>query len=138
MKIRSLLLFVLLSVFQQAIAKIVLYTANDGLCNSYVTSIIKDSRGIMWIGTRNGLSRYDGYTFTEQPGLQNIGISNLIYDRKKQVIWVGTKEDGLHKIDVRTFTASHVKVEGVNDKAPIMSLFLQHNGDVYFTSILIP
>lgn len=36
----------------------------DGLVNSSVTSILKDSYGYMWFGTYNGLSRYDGYGFT--------------------------------------------------------------------------
>jgi ligand-binding sensor domain-containing protein/two-component sensor histidine kinase len=133
MKRIPLVLFILLGILQNVAAKIVVYTANDGLCNNYVTSIVKDTRGIMWIGTKNGLSRYDGYTFTEQPGLQNIGINNLVYDKKRNAIWVGTKEDGLYKIDGNTFIVTHIKVDGINDKAPIHSVFLQHNGDLYFT-----
>ena len=40
-------------------------TDRDGLVNNSVTSIIKDSEGFMWFGTMNGLSRYDGYSFTQ-------------------------------------------------------------------------
>ena len=37
-------------------------TVEQGLSQSTVKAIIKDSRGYMWFGTRDGLNRYDGYT----------------------------------------------------------------------------
>jgi ligand-binding sensor domain-containing protein/two-component sensor histidine kinase len=38
-------------------------TENDGLADDEVLSITQDDRGIMWFGTANGLSRYDGSRF---------------------------------------------------------------------------
>ncbi|NQU85567.1 MAG: hypothetical protein HQ541_07385 [Mariniphaga sp.] len=38
-------------------------TPNDGLSSSTVTSILQDHKGFMWIGTNDGLNRYDGYGF---------------------------------------------------------------------------
>src|ERR1700728_4442926 len=35
-----------------------------GLSQSNVICIFQDSRGFMWFGTRDGLNKYDGYTFT--------------------------------------------------------------------------
>ena len=35
----------------------------DGLSSNTVYSIYQDRDGFMWFGTRNGLNRYDGYTF---------------------------------------------------------------------------
>ncbi len=35
----------------------------DGLAQPYVYSIIQDNKGYLWIGTGNGLSRYDGFNF---------------------------------------------------------------------------
>lgn len=43
----------------------------DGLTNSQVNAIYKDSRGLMWFGTASGLNRFDGYdfkTYTSRPG----------------------------------------------------------------------
>ena len=39
-------------------------TVDDGLAGNWVTRIYQDRLGFMWFGTLNGLSRYDGYTFT--------------------------------------------------------------------------
>lgn len=35
----------------------------DGLPSNAISAILQDDRGFMWFGTRNGLARYDGYTF---------------------------------------------------------------------------
>ena len=35
----------------------------NGLSNNNVKTILKDREGFLWIGTANGLNRYDGYSF---------------------------------------------------------------------------
>lgn len=37
--------------------------AKDGLSQGYVFSMIQDAEGYIWAGTKNGLNRYDGYSF---------------------------------------------------------------------------
>ena len=39
------------------------WTVNEGLAHDQVSCMLKDSFGFLWIGTPNGLSRFDGSTF---------------------------------------------------------------------------
>ena len=63
-------------------------TVEDGLSHNEVTSIVQDEDGFIWIGTRGGLNRYDGYEFkiyNQVPGdsnsLVNPSIESLFVDR---------------------------------------------------------
>ena len=64
MRIYLLLLFVLMVTRTQATNVIFdRITMDSGLSSSSVTSILKDRTGYVWVGTTEGLNRYDGYTF---------------------------------------------------------------------------
>jgi streptogramin lyase len=41
-----------------------IYTTADGLGHNSVNRIVRDSRGFLWFCTLEGLSRFDGYSFT--------------------------------------------------------------------------
>ena len=77
------------------------YKVQDGLSNNSVLSSLQDHRGFMWFGTKDGLNRFDGYTFkvyqSDPESPKSLG-SNIIqclteYNGK---IWVGT-ENGLYR-----------------------------------------
>lgn len=76
---------------------------DQGLAN-ITTSVFQDSKGYIWIGTDDGLNKYDGYSFTKyrfDPLDSNSLSQNWIYtiwEDKQGNIWVGT-EDGLCKFD---------------------------------------
>src|SRR5262252_10167823 len=79
-----------------------IYTSADGLGSSFVNSIMRDSRGFLWICTRDGLSRFDGAHFvTYQVGDKNAppGIESILESRKG-VYWIVTT-GGLYKFDPR-------------------------------------
>lgn len=68
------------------------YTSEDGLINDRVNTLFEDSQGNIWIGTSEGLSKYDGNAFvnyTTDDGLLNNNISSIAEDRDGDM-WVGT------------------------------------------------
>ena len=68
----------------------------NGLANNAVTSVYKDKRGFMWFGTYDGISRFDGYGFSNyrnEPNDANSLINNRVVSicGTQNEIWVGTK-----------------------------------------------
>jgi ligand-binding sensor domain-containing protein/two-component sensor histidine kinase len=68
------------------------YTTADGLAQNAVNRIVRDSRGFLWFCTEDGLSRYDGYSFTNygvEQGLPSGEVRDLLETREGDY-WVGT------------------------------------------------
>lgn len=80
---------------------------NDAIPGGVVTSLAQDADGLIWIGTEEGLVRYDGYRFrhyvhdaSNPHSLAGSYISSLYVDADG-FLWVGTGSDGLSRYDVR-------------------------------------
>ena len=79
----------------------------QGLSSNNVTNILQDSKGYIWIGTEDGLNKYDGYSFTKykfDPLDSNSLSQNMIYtiwEDKEGFIWTSSYE-GLCKFDRKT------------------------------------
>src|SRR5213592_3879054 len=68
------------------------YTTADGLAYNEVNKIVRDSRGFLWFCTADGLSRFDGYTFTNygtDQGLPHANVTDLLETRSGEY-WVAT------------------------------------------------
>ena len=78
------------------------YSAKNGLSQSYIYCLAKDKEGYIWIGTQDGLNRFDGYTFESYYANKNISHSlsnNYIWDLKigqDGHVWIGTNGGGLN------------------------------------------
>ena len=83
-------------------------TSQDGLGSNTVFAILQDSKGFLWIGTWDGLCRYDGYNFKVYTTNEN--DSTTISDNKIRTmcesengdLWIGTWYNGLNKYDAKT------------------------------------
>ncbi|MFL6659134.1 MAG: diguanylate cyclase [Massilia sp.] len=68
------------------------YGAELGLANVAVLQLLQDRQGFLWVGTEDGLFRYDGYRFDGfalKEGLPSTAITSLLED-KAGTLWVGT------------------------------------------------
>ncbi|PKL88071.1 MAG: hypothetical protein CVV23_12045 [Ignavibacteriae bacterium HGW-Ignavibacteriae-2] len=72
------------------------YTESNGLPSSHVNSVIKDISGRVWIGTKNGLVHYDGFSFKsfKEPEISGINIRQL-KAQSDGTIWALSSEFGL-------------------------------------------
>src|ERR1041385_1684369 len=84
---------------------------NDGLPVNVLNSITQDDRGFIWIGTANGLCRYDGYKFRvfrkgdDAGSIPSNQISSLLTDDES--VWVGTWH-GLCRVDITTLAVTRI------------------------------
>jgi ligand-binding sensor domain-containing protein/signal transduction histidine kinase len=78
------------------------YSINNGLSQSVVNCQFQDSKGYIWIGTQNGLNRFNGETFdvySYNPADSSSISNNWIYSISEDPegnLWIGTK-GGLNK-----------------------------------------
>ncbi len=77
------------------------FTIQDGLSNSHITALFQDSRGYIWVGTTDGLNRYDGYGFVSyrhHPLIDSTIVGNYIQaitETPDGDIWIGTRNSGI-------------------------------------------
>jgi ligand-binding sensor domain-containing protein len=77
---------------------------NDGLSNSFARCILQDKYGFIWIGTDDGLNRYDGYNFHvyknnphDKYSISSSNVMNMFEDSRGE-LWIGTAQ-GLNLYD---------------------------------------
>lgn len=104
-------------------------TSANGISQSEVYSFLEDRNGFMWIGTLDGLNRYDGYSFEifhtnkKNPhSLSNNTVRSLIEDRYGR-IWIGT-DNGLNFYDQRKELIYKIRINTSEDKFSIWQLLI--------------
>ncbi|MGM9507464.1 hybrid sensor histidine kinase/response regulator transcription factor [Larkinella sp. GY13] len=77
----------------------------QGLPQAFVSAIVQDRQGFIWMATRDGLCRYDGNRFkifqhetSGRPSLSFNGVAALTIDHQNR-IWIGTIRGGIDVFD---------------------------------------
>jgi signal transduction histidine kinase/ligand-binding sensor domain-containing protein len=102
----------------------------DGLSTNSVHCIMQDHQGFIWIGTENGLQKYDGRKFTTyhramgtSNGLVSDNIEKLFEDRKG-VIWIATTK-GVCVYDTKLRQFGQVPIIGIDEGTMTVRCFGQ-------------
>lgn len=109
------------------------YSVKNGLCSNTIWSICQDANGYMWFGTKSGLNRFDGYTFTtyqfREGDKQSLGDNFihkiLLYDEK--TLWLGT-EKGIYSYHQETGVFQQVSIA---EKDCVFDMVKDQHGKVW-------
>ncbi|WP_033411093.1 ligand-binding sensor domain-containing protein [Segetibacter koreensis] len=114
------------------------YQVENGLSSNTVFCSLQDKKGFLWFGTKDGLNRFDGYTFkvfhNGADAISSLAFNFIytLYEDNNNAIWVGT-DKGLYKYDETTENLSLVnpKFTGI-----IRSIYKDVQGNIWFISDL--
>jgi len=116
---RYVIALTILPLFSYAQSSIEQLTIDQGLSQNFIYDLIQDRRGFMWFGTKEGLNRYDGYSFViyrndpmDTASLSGNNVTAL-YEDSLSVLWVGTAEGVLNRFDRATERFTHFAFEDV-------------------------
>src|SRR5664279_123640 len=119
------------------------FSEKDGLPGAQVNRILVDRFGYLWIGTINGLARYDGYEFKRFYYNPNDTVSIhgsivwSLFEERKGKIWVATSPSFLNVYNPATsafsqYDFAHLISHPANVELHIQSMCEDNNGRMYF------
>ena len=136
-----ILFFQAFCAYSQSPVKFTRKTSRDGLSQSFIRNVNRDHKGFIWIGTGDGLNKYDGYTFkiyrNNSKVKGSLSGSNIIttYVDRKGVLYVGADNGGINVFDARqdTFTVykHNAKLKGSISSNRVTCLFEDSQGVLY-------
>ena len=117
------------------------YTSDNGLSQNSITAIMKDSKGYIWLGTRDGLNKFDGYNFTiynSKPQKKKSGLSNRILtirEDKWGYIWVKTYDEIVYRVNPSTEELQQiVNPDGSVLEEKIEEMYVLPSGEVWLST----
>jgi signal transduction histidine kinase/streptogramin lyase len=115
------------------------FSSDDGLSADFVNCIEQDSLGFLWIGTNDGINRFDGYTFKTIRSIGQKGkvvsgnqINSIVYSNPN-VLWIATN-NGLNCMYLETGNIEHFALKSPgNSNNSISKLVVDGKGLVWFS-----
>jgi ligand-binding sensor domain-containing protein/signal transduction histidine kinase len=115
------------------------YQVENGLSNNAVICSVQDKQGFLWFGTKDGLDRFDGYSFKifrndpDDKGSIGSNFIHCLYEDKNGILWAGT-ENGLYRYDATTESFSVLATEPI---AHIRDIKMDNQGNLWFISAFV-
>ena len=83
-----------------------LYSTQDGLWSGFINHIMRDSRGFLWFCTRDGLSRFDGYCFTNYRvgGASSSQNFTYMFETRSGIFWIVLSDNRVYRYDPSSIT----------------------------------
>jgi ligand-binding sensor domain-containing protein/signal transduction histidine kinase len=109
----------------------------SGLSNSNVTAILQDSKGFLWVGTQDGLNKFDGYNFKVYRNNPDDTCSlltnaiNCIFEDTQKKIWVSTRSGGLQYYDNKL--DRFVRIREFSTSAQILQITEDFDNNLWIT-----
>ena len=113
------------------------YSTEDGLSSGKIRCFLQDKEGFIWIGTQQGLNRFDGHTIKRYyfDPLDTLTISSNVLkalaEDDQGRIWIGTKNAGLVYFDKRQETFHRVRKGPLNSDLWIHSMIWGSKGTLW-------
>jgi ligand-binding sensor domain-containing protein/signal transduction histidine kinase len=117
------------------------YSLEEGLSQSSALCLLQDQQGFIWIGTEDGLNRFDGAEFTiyrvdsEDPNsISNNHVRALAEDPSGD-LWIGTYGGGLNRLELATGDFRHYRHDPQDASSlasdQILALFVDSKGSLW-------
>ncbi len=108
------------------------WQTDEGLPHNVIHALVQDRAGYLWVGTQNGLARFDGVRFVTYNSLNAPALRNPhIYAMAEAPdgLWIGTMEDGVVRLSTGKFT-TFTAAEGLACNA-VRSMLVGRDGSVW-------
>jgi ligand-binding sensor domain-containing protein len=111
------------------------WESTQGLPQNSITAIVQSRQGYLWLGTYDGLVRFDGVGFTvfnqgNTPGLRSGRVRTLLEGRAGE-LWIGTEGGGLTRFQREAFT-TFTAADGLGSDS-VVALFEDSSSGLWAT-----
>lgn len=116
------------------------YSSGNGLSQNTVMSILQDRDGLMWLGTWDGINRFNGYDFKVYKAEQNSDVDfiNNRVDMMKvdqwNYIWVLAYDNMIYRFDQKTEKFKRIPERVSKPDAKFQDIQILENGTIWLLS----